>query len=410
MADCQWLRADVDAHMVHQARAAGVDYRDRFEVMAVEIDGSGDRVRLGGRHQGANVELDAAFVVDASGASEVIAHACGVDAAARDIGFSSRLLYAHFDGVEPFADAVSRDGTVLPPGPYPDDWAAVHHLLDEGWMYALRFDDGVVSAGLIVDDSTSAAISASDNQDLDSRWNTVLSRYPTLASSFATARPFPPGVRATGRLQRRRCRAVGARWAMLPQTFAFFDPLFSTGIAWSLLGVERLAAMLAQGSPSSLELDRYDALLRSEADQQQALIEAAYAARGDFTIFRDVSFLYFACVSFDEIRQRLFDDDDDPTDPVGWRGFLGAGDAQWTGLFRQAAVRAKAAVAEGSNGTRQQFTEWVAAGIESRNLVGLGESPAHLYGIETDLLVERSGRLGLTAAEMRQRLPRLRGG
>ena len=57
--------------------------------------------------------------------------------------------------------------------------------------------------------------------------------------------------------------------------------------------------------PSRLE--RYGELLSAEADQQQALVAAAYAARRDMSIFRDLSFLYFACVSFEEIRQRLLD-------------------------------------------------------------------------------------------------------
>jgi FADH2 O2-dependent halogenase len=200
---------------------------------------------------------------------------------------------------------------------------------------------------------------------------------------------------------------------MLPQTFAFFDPLFSTGIAWSLLGVERLAAMLEDGPPSPPALDRYATLLQAEADQQQALLEAAYVARGDFTLFRGVSFLYFACVSFEEIRQRLLDDvgepdDRDATGSAAWRGFLGAEDRHWTALFGQAAARARTAVEEGSDAARRRLTEWVAAGIESRNLVGIGDSPTHLYGIDTALLVERCGLLGLTTAEMQERLPRLR--
>ena len=246
----------------------------------------------------------------------------------------------------------------------------------------------------------------------------MLSRYPTLALAFAGAQPRPPGIRATGRLQRRRHGAVGDRWAMLPQTFAFFDPLFSTGIAWSLLGVERLVGILETGNPSSDSLRRYESLLRAEADQQQALLAAAYAARLDFRVFRDVSFLYFACVSFEEIRQRLLDDEPDHAsgadnadqrDSAAWRGFLGAGDEQWTALFGQAEARARAAVI-GDDGAQRRFSAWVASGIETRNLVGLGESPTHLYGVDMDRLVGASRLLGLSRAEMRARLPRLRGG
>lgn len=416
VADCQWLRADVDTHMVEQAGAAGVDYRDRFEVLGVEPDG--ERLRLLGRYGGENVEVDAGFLVDASGAGEALARAFGVEREVPEADFSSRLLYGHFEGVRPFAEVATGHGPALPKGPYPDDWAAVHHLLEEGWMYALRFDDGLVSAGLLIDDSAVEPDARDGAGDPAVRWRAVLSRYPTLASAFADARPLPPGIRATGRLQRRRRSAVGRRWAMLPQTFAFFDPMFSTGLAWSLLGVERLASVLEQGSPTSESLGEYDALLRAEADQQQALLSAAYVARRDFPVFRAVSFLYFACVSFEELRQRLLDgpDHDNPSqqpdgrDTAAWCGFLGARDSDWTASFRQAVSMACTTLADGSEAARQRFSDWVATRIASSNLVGLGESPTHLYGVNVDLLVKRGELLGLTEGDVEGRLPRLRGG
>ena len=401
VADCQWMRADVDAYLVAEARAAGADYRDRLEIVAVEPIADG--LRLRGRRDGHAVGIEAGFVVDASGAGEVVARALGIESARPDVAFSSRLVYAHFDNVAPFAAAAARAGARLSQGPYPDDWAAVHHLIDEGWIYALRFDDGLVSAGLLLDQRSQTP----DGVSADELWRGVLGRYPTLQEAFAAARPLPPGLRSTGRLQRRRQRAVGAAWAMLPQTFAFFDPLFSTGIAWSLLGVERLADILTATAPAA-GLERYEALLNLEADQQQALLEAAYAARVDFAIFRELSFLYFAVASFDEIRQRLLDGTAEDGS-AAWRGFLEADQADSSALFRQAHERVTEVLADGSLTARQRFSEWVADGIRSRNLVGLGESATHLYGIDLERLVERSALLGLTPAQMEPLLGRLRG-
>ena len=34
---------------------------------------------------------------------------------------------------------------------------------------------------------------------------------------------------------------------LLPHSYAFFDPMFSTGIAWSLLAVERLGLAFEEG-------------------------------------------------------------------------------------------------------------------------------------------------------------------
>jgi len=404
IADCQWRRADVDAYLVERARAAGVHYRDRFAVCGV--DARPDRLKIHGLHEGRTEVLDAAFVVDGSGGAEVLARAFGIESVASDIPFCSRLVYAHFEGVGPFVEAARHAGARMPSGPYPDEWAAVHHLIDEGWIYSLRFDDGVVSAGALFDDP---ALRTSEVSPAEI-WARTLRRYPTLNTVFASGRALPPGIRATPRLQRRLRRAVGPRWAMLPQTFAFFDPLFSTGIAWSLLGVERLVDVLTGTEIVPSRLERYGELLSAEADQQQALVAAAYAARRDMSIFRELSFLYFACVSFEEIRQRLLDVGDDITEASpAWRGFLGAGDAAWAALFQEAYSRVQNVLAVGSHEARQHFAQWVVDGIRARNLVGLGEASTHLYGVDLDLLVERSARLGLTAPELSRRLPRLRG-
>jgi FADH2 O2-dependent halogenase len=115
VADCHWLRADVDAHLVARARAAGVDYRDQFEVVSVEE--TRHHLRLSGRHQGDAVECGARFVVDASGAGEVLACAFGIEPDGSEVGFSTRLLYGHFEGVTPFADVATRAGAILPAGP-----------------------------------------------------------------------------------------------------------------------------------------------------------------------------------------------------------------------------------------------------------------------------------------------------
>ncbi|MEE2637224.1 MAG: FAD-dependent oxidoreductase [Acidobacteriota bacterium] len=403
VADCQWLRSDVDTHLVTQAIRTGVVYHDRTEIE--EIEPSPDAVRLRGQRGQDRLEVRARFVVDASGAGEVVARSLGVGSHPRQPRFSSRLVYAHFDGVTPLEDVMSRFGRPSPPGPYPDDWAAVHHLLDEGWIYGLRFRDGVVSAGLLADggDHRSAI---PEPRSAQTWWETVIGRYPALDAAWQGARARPPGVGMTPWLQRRREYATGDRWAMLPQSFAFYDPMFSTGIAWSLLGVERLAQVLGTGGIDLARLARYETLLQAEADQQLALLEAAYTSRPDFPVFRNVTFLYFACVSYAELRQRLVGDT-----RVGdaWRGFLGAEDPHWTTLFGQARAQAAATLADGTESARRWFTQWVSDGIRAHNLIGLGESDTQLYGVDLDLLVQRSALLGLSAKELKARLGRLRG-
>ena len=48
------------------------------------------------------------------------------------------------------------------------------------------------------------------------------------------------------RMAYRAAECAGDRWAMLPSAAAFIDPLFSTGIPLTLLGIERLAGAFGQ--------------------------------------------------------------------------------------------------------------------------------------------------------------------
>src|SRR6185437_1828643 len=109
------------------------------------------------------------------------------------------LVFSHFDGARLVSDVVPG----LPAGPYADDWAAVHHIIDEGWMYSLRFDDNVVSAGFVLRNGLS-------HPDPDRRegerpavlWRRLLDSYPTIRTLFANAKPLFPLV-YRGRVQHR---------------------------------------------------------------------------------------------------------------------------------------------------------------------------------------------------------------
>src|SRR5690606_37386634 len=121
----------------------------------------------------------------------------------------------------------------------------------------------------------------------------ALRQAPELASAWSRARvetPWAVAPRGSHRLD----RATGPGWLALPHTVAFADPMFSTGLAWSLLGVERVVAVL----DGRLDAEVYDAALRREADRIAALIAAARARRPCFGAFEAVCWVYFATVSW----------------------------------------------------------------------------------------------------------------
>jgi FADH2 O2-dependent halogenase len=408
VSDSHWLRADVDYHFVRRAVAAGVDYRDRVELTTAAIDASG--VRLTGQRDGVPLDLAADFVIDASGPGGFLARQLAIASALDATQTRSAILFSHFSDVRLMSDVV----TDLPAGPYPDDWAAVHHLIDEGWMYSLRFDHGVTSAGFALSPHGRASLGVSNEVNADELWCRLLDRYPTIAALFVGAKPQTP-LAYRARIQHRLKRATGERWALLPHAFAFVDPLFSTGIAWSLRAVERLALCFEPEGrgyriPSAEQLTRYDDLLVAEADQIDCFVAGAYEAMAHFDLFAAHAMIYFAAVSFAEVRQRLLVDEAG----AAWGGFLGIGDPVLEPLPVTALEKLRritlSAGAPGSAAQRGEFAAWARESIEPRNIGGFGEpSRRNLYPVDIDLLIDRHALLGCTRDQLVARLPALRG-
>ena len=407
LADTHWLRADVDHHFVRLAVAAGVDHRDRVEVTRADV--APDAVHLAGSRDGTAFALRAKFLVDASGPGGFLARQLAMPSGLAHTETRSALVYSHFDGVRLMDDVVPG----LPGGPYPDDWAAVHHLIDEGWMYSLRFDHGVTSAGFLLTPRGTAALGVPLAADAALVWQALLQRYPTLASAFADATPLMP-IAYRPVIQHRLTRAVGERWALLPHAYAFVDPLFSTGIAWSLRAVERLAlafeaAPRGRRAPDMDMLARYDRALGAEADQIDQVVAGAYEAMTHFELFAAHAMLYFGTVSFSEVSQRLT-----PEEATAWTGFLGVGDPVLGPLPRQALQRLRQITQRrgnaGTSDERRGFAEWVTHAIAPRNIAGLADTARrNLYPVDLDVLIERHALLGKSRDQLLEALPALRG-
>ena len=412
VADTHWLREDVDHHFVRQAEAAGVAFRDRTRVTAISFSGRGVRLRT--ESEGAIREVRAEMVVDATGPGGLLRRALPIPSRLGSTATRSLLLFSHFAGARLFADVAREAGAALPPGPYPEDWAAVHHVLDEGWMYVLRFDHGVVSAGLLATPEGARRLSLAPGGDASRSWDALLARYPSLAAQFQEARPVFP-VRFAGRVQYRLAQAAGDRWILLPHTYAFVDPLFSTGIAWSLLAVERLAEAFGnardrrRGLPSRAALRRYEALLAAEADQIDRLVAGSYLALPDFALFAAHAMLYFA-------RGELHRDA--PAARRGKRlgGFPGRGRTgnrtDLPGVIPETGPPHGPRTSSGVARTSVESSRNGSAGaVASRNVAGLADPDRrNLYPVDLEVLVERSHLLGLTPADVRRALPRLRAG
>jgi FADH2 O2-dependent halogenase len=299
--DTHWFREHFDQFIVEEAQAAGVPYYDQSEVVSLEHR-NGWRVRA--RRPDGELHVVAAFLVDATGPSGLLPRALGIDAGPAGLRTNSWSVYSHFTGVELWQDVLLERGGTIDDHPYRCDHAALHHVFDDGWVWVLRFNNGVTSAGVLYNGERRQPDGSADPE---AEWAALLDRYPSVGRQFARARPVRPFTR-TGRLQRQARRAAGGDWAMLAHAAYFLDALFSSGNAHSLLTIERLARIFARHwGKSSLkaELAAYESALLREVDFLDRLVHGCYQAFGRFDLLAAFTMYYFAgAIRSEERRQQ----------------------------------------------------------------------------------------------------------
>jgi FADH2 O2-dependent halogenase len=388
VADTHWYRPDFDLAFVHEAQAAGVVYLDATRLDAVREDSGG--MTLEGERAGGAVRITAGFVIDASGVRGFLAGVFGLDAPLRWLPPTAGL-YTHFEQVGLWDDLSPPDGTP----PYPRDAAALHHVFPGGWIWVLRFNNGLTSAGAALTMPLAARVLASEGA---AGWHRLLERYPSIAAQFRTARPTRPFVFAP-RLAFRCRRVVGDRWALLPSAAGLIDPLLSTGFPLTLLGMGRLLDLLestAPGPERSRALADYEAATQQELDATEQLVAALYQSMDDPELFRRLSLLYFAAASYSEAARRLGSPDLAP-------GFL-LQDHPRFGPEVGACAALAAARPEGA--ARQALVERIDRVIEPFDIAGLRADRRHWFPALADDLIGNAWKLGASREEVAALLDR----
>ena len=296
--DTHWYRPDFDHALVRDAQAEGAVYLDETRLDRFREEGSG--VVLDGARQGRDVSVSARFVIDASGPRGFLHHALGLRSTPPEWLPPTQALFTHFEGVERWDRLVPQERTP----PYPMDDAALHHVFDGGWMWILRFNNGITSAGVALTDRIAKELRAEEGA---AAWSRVLDMLPSVRDQFRAARPTMPFVYAP-RLAFRSREVCGRRWALLPSAAGVVDPLLSTGFPLTLLGIVRLLDVLegtVEGPEREAALGAYARSTLDELDATEQLVAALYATMADPPLFKRLTLLYFAAASYAETARRL---------------------------------------------------------------------------------------------------------
>jgi flavin-dependent dehydrogenase len=229
-------RADFDRLLFENARAAGVDARERTRATAVDFGADGAPVVHAEDPDGL-LSIRARFVVDASGRDTFLGGRLGLRR--RDPKHQSAAVFSHYRGVEPR------------PGVHAGNISIVRHR--HGWIWLIPLPAGVTSVGAVC----SPAHMKSRRGDSGAFLLRTLGSVPQAQRRMRGAERIAP-VHATGNYSYECARMHGPRWLLLGDAWTFVDPIFSSGVYLAMHGAERAA-------------DAIDTALREPAREREAM-------------------------------------------------------------------------------------------------------------------------------------------
>jgi flavin-dependent dehydrogenase len=234
-----WLldRAAFEAQLAKVARARGALWRQGYRVAGITRTGH-DRWRVAAEGERGGFEVDADFIVDATGRAAAVARMIGVGR-------------QRFDGLVGSWGLLEPIGAVPPPAASPIHIEAVRN----GWWYVARLPDERFSAVLFADRAV-----------LDPEaFLAALGEAPhalTLLGGCAFRLVGPPTAHPahSSRLE----RACGPGWFAVGDAAASFDPLSSYGIGSALgTGFYAAQAIVSAWAGDAMSLDAYRYLIDS---------------------------------------------------------------------------------------------------------------------------------------------------
>ncbi len=300
--DTNWLRADFDAFLVNKVKDYGINYFDQTEIIKAERNADWE---FQIDHFNESTNIHASFFIDATGSGKLLNKILGIESSSEEFLTNSVSIFSHFNQVPKWLEMLQKENIPTDDYPYNPDNSALHQILDEGWIWMLRFKDDRLSFGFVLDDTNTFY----ENLPTDKIWNDLLEKYPSVNcilkdSKLATV---PGKILRSERLQRKMKQCFGAGWVALPHTVGFVDPLFSSGIAHSLSGIEKVICCIRKnwGNEALLEQDfkAYENAVFGELKITDNLVAGCYKTMPYFDLFNAWSMLYFAATIAHEQRR-----------------------------------------------------------------------------------------------------------
>jgi len=236
-------RADLDHILLRNAARKGAAVFEETSAVEVKLPAGGAQVLARGP-DGERL-WRARFLVDASGRDTVLANMFRVKRT--NPKHASAALYAHYEGVQ------HRPGI--------DSGNIEIYWFDHGWFWVIPLKRGATSVGAVCWPYYLKKRSGPLEQFLDQ----TVALCPALAERLRGARRLTP-VTATGNYSYECARSYGPNCLMVGDSFAFVDPVFSSGVylamAGAFAGAETVDACLRDPAAAPRAVREYERHVR----------------------------------------------------------------------------------------------------------------------------------------------------
>lgn len=219
----QVRRSEFDAILWRNAAAAGARCLERTRVVGLGA-GQDGRQSVTARCQSTGTVRRFAprYLLDASGRETFLASRLGSKEANKNN--HTAALFAHYTGVP--ARSAETEGFITV------------HLVEDGWFWFIPLPDGVTSVGFVGDAS---AFRARGPRSKEEMLSARIAASPTVRSRMRDAGRLSE-VTGTGNYSYRARRSWTENGAMIGDSFAFVDPVFSSGVLMAMSAGEMGAA------------------------------------------------------------------------------------------------------------------------------------------------------------------------
>jgi len=274
VSEAHYFRQDIDAYLFRLAVQRCANVQSNAGVQSVWTDSEGAYVET------SKGIVSGQFLIDCTGPASKVAQEFDLREKPTRFKTCSRSIFTHMVDVVPFdeCDSAPQPGLAWHDG-------TLHHILDEGWIWVIPFDNSTGSTNPVVSVGMTYDLAKSESSELtaEQEWEVLLQRYPALQRQFGNAKCVRPWI-STGRLQYSAKSSVGERFCLLGAACGGVDALFSRGLLNTMQSIslvtEVVSSAIAENDFSGHRFEAIEKLQQNQLLINDSLTAGTYKAMG----------------------------------------------------------------------------------------------------------------------------------